>query len=138
MYAGHMVEIAPTASSFRQPRHPYTRGLIASVPRLDEAERNAAATAARAAAPRGAAAWLPVPAALRLRRAVLRINGRRSSSGGARPCRRLPALARPGSACRGDRPRQRAAARPRPTNGSRCSALESVSFRYGATGQWLA
>jgi len=35
MYAGHMVEIAPTQELFRQPRHPYTRGLIASIPRID-------------------------------------------------------------------------------------------------------
>ncbi len=38
MYAGHMVEIAPTADLFGQPRHPYTRGLIASIPRLDQPE----------------------------------------------------------------------------------------------------
>ena len=37
MYAGHMVEIAPTPELFRQPRHPYTRGLIASIPRIDRA-----------------------------------------------------------------------------------------------------
>jgi len=36
MYAGHMVEIAPTAALFGEPRHPYTRGLIASVPRIDQ------------------------------------------------------------------------------------------------------
>ena len=31
MYAGHMIEIAPTAELFRQPRHPYTpQGLMAS------------------------------------------------------------------------------------------------------------
>lgn len=35
MYAGHMVEIAPTAKLFTGPRHPYTRGLIAALPRLD-------------------------------------------------------------------------------------------------------
>lgn len=37
MYAGHMVEIAATATLFNQPRHPYTRGLIASVPQLESA-----------------------------------------------------------------------------------------------------
>ena len=42
MYAGHMVEIAPTADLFGQPRHPYTRGLIASIPRLDQPEETAA------------------------------------------------------------------------------------------------
>jgi peptide/nickel transport system ATP-binding protein len=35
MYAGELVEQALTADIFRNPRHPYTRGLIASVPRLD-------------------------------------------------------------------------------------------------------
>jgi oligopeptide/dipeptide ABC transporter ATP-binding protein len=35
MYAGELVEVAPTAELFRNPRHPYTRGLIAAVPRLD-------------------------------------------------------------------------------------------------------
>lgn len=34
MYAGELVEDAPTRELFRNPRHPYTRGLIASVPRL--------------------------------------------------------------------------------------------------------
>jgi peptide/nickel transport system ATP-binding protein len=35
MYAGHMVETAPTGEIFSQPRHPYTRGLIASRPQFD-------------------------------------------------------------------------------------------------------
>ncbi len=35
MYAGHVVETAPTRNIFLQPRHPYTRGLIASVPDLE-------------------------------------------------------------------------------------------------------
>lgn len=34
MYAGELVEDAPTRELFRNPRHPYTRGLVASVPRL--------------------------------------------------------------------------------------------------------
>jgi oligopeptide/dipeptide ABC transporter ATP-binding protein len=34
MYAGRIVERAPTARLFRAPRHPYTRALLASVPRL--------------------------------------------------------------------------------------------------------
>ncbi|MBE3559488.1 MAG: ABC transporter ATP-binding protein [Ktedonobacteraceae bacterium] len=36
MYAGKVVEEAPTDELFANPRHPYTRGLLASVPRLDE------------------------------------------------------------------------------------------------------
>ncbi len=35
MYAGHLVEVAPAAELFRSPRHPYSRGLLASVPRID-------------------------------------------------------------------------------------------------------
>ena len=35
MYAGRMVEIAPTEALFAAPAHPYARGLIASVPTLD-------------------------------------------------------------------------------------------------------
>ena len=35
MYAGHLVETAPARVLFSAPRHPYTRGLIASVPRIE-------------------------------------------------------------------------------------------------------
>lgn len=35
MYAGRIVEEAPTDQLFKNPHHPYTRGLLASVPRLD-------------------------------------------------------------------------------------------------------
>ncbi|HEX6542954.1 MAG TPA: ABC transporter ATP-binding protein [Ktedonobacterales bacterium] len=36
MYAGHIAERAPTGELFENPRHPYTLGLLASVPRLDD------------------------------------------------------------------------------------------------------
>jgi oligopeptide transport system ATP-binding protein len=36
MYAGRVVEMAPAADLFRDPQHPYTRGLLLSMPRLDE------------------------------------------------------------------------------------------------------
>lgn len=36
MYAGKIVEEAPVKSIFGKPRHPYTRALLKSVPRLDE------------------------------------------------------------------------------------------------------
>ncbi|TVR02077.1 MAG: ABC transporter ATP-binding protein [Deltaproteobacteria bacterium] len=35
MYAGRVMESAPTASLFRRPHHPYTIGLLRSLPRLD-------------------------------------------------------------------------------------------------------
>jgi len=34
MYAGNMVEVAATPELFREPFHPYTRGLMAAVPKL--------------------------------------------------------------------------------------------------------
>jgi oligopeptide/dipeptide ABC transporter ATP-binding protein len=34
MYLGRIVEHAPTAELFENPRHPYTRGLLQAVPRL--------------------------------------------------------------------------------------------------------
>ena len=36
MYAGHLVETAPSRTLFTRPRHPYTQGLIDSVPRIDD------------------------------------------------------------------------------------------------------
>ncbi|MBV8089286.1 MAG: ABC transporter ATP-binding protein [Alphaproteobacteria bacterium] len=41
MYAGKVVEEAPVGELFRRPRHPYTQGLIRSIPRLDRAGRKA-------------------------------------------------------------------------------------------------
>jgi oligopeptide/dipeptide ABC transporter ATP-binding protein len=34
MYAGELVEVAPVDALYSSPRHPYTAGLLASVPRL--------------------------------------------------------------------------------------------------------
>jgi oligopeptide/dipeptide ABC transporter ATP-binding protein len=39
MYAGKMVEYAPVRRLFAEPKHPYTRGLLNSVPSLDVRER---------------------------------------------------------------------------------------------------
>ena len=38
MYAGQMVERGPLAEIFKNPRHPYTMGLLACVPRLGESK----------------------------------------------------------------------------------------------------
>ncbi len=35
MYAGRIVESGPAGAIYARPRHPYTRGLMASIPRLD-------------------------------------------------------------------------------------------------------
>jgi len=39
MYAGHIVETATTTEIFANPRHPYTVGLMKSIPRLDAREK---------------------------------------------------------------------------------------------------
>ena len=39
MCAGHLVELAPREALFRNPVHPYTRALLAAVPRANPAER---------------------------------------------------------------------------------------------------
>jgi peptide/nickel transport system ATP-binding protein len=40
MYAGKVVEEAPVRELFGSPRHPYTQGLIRSIPRVDRAARH--------------------------------------------------------------------------------------------------
>ncbi len=67
MYLGRIVEVAPTEQLFSDPRHPYTRGLLAAIPRLAEGAADQSLTeggpavarrhAERPADPRG----LPVP-----------------------------------------------------------------------------
>jgi oligopeptide transport system ATP-binding protein len=39
MYAGRIVEAAPIGTIFRAPAHPYTRGLVACLPRVDATSR---------------------------------------------------------------------------------------------------
>jgi oligopeptide/dipeptide ABC transporter ATP-binding protein len=40
MYAGNMVEYGSAAQIFAEPKHPYTLGLLESLPRLDDKERS--------------------------------------------------------------------------------------------------
>ena len=94
MYAGRKVEEAPVAELFARPRHPYTRGLLDSIPKL-----GAASTARRGdatdrnrrhrAVARRTDRRLRVCAALRVRHGALpeRISAARGK--GARPSRRL-------------------------------------------------
>jgi oligopeptide/dipeptide ABC transporter ATP-binding protein len=43
MYAGRKIEEADVDDLFELPAHPYTRGLLASIPHLDEAAKTATA-----------------------------------------------------------------------------------------------
>lgn len=40
MYLGELVEIAPTAQLFNDPKHPYTRALLSSIPSVDPHDRD--------------------------------------------------------------------------------------------------
>jgi oligopeptide/dipeptide ABC transporter ATP-binding protein len=39
MYAGRVIETGPTEEIFKKPLHPYTQGLLASIPRIDAARQ---------------------------------------------------------------------------------------------------
>ena len=69
MYAGRMAEIGPVRDVIHAPRHPYTVGLMGSIPKLGVAAGQADADRRRDAAPERHPARLrfqpPLPAALR-------------------------------------------------------------------------
>ena len=39
MYAGNVVEVAPVKDLYKRPLHPYTQGLLSSIPRMDEPDK---------------------------------------------------------------------------------------------------
>ena len=70
MYAGKVVEEAPVEALFGNPRHPYTQGLIRSIPRVDRAAEQEAAARGdprHGAEPARSAAGLPLRRALQVR-----------------------------------------------------------------------
>jgi len=136
MYAGHMVEIAPTADLFGQPRHPYTRGLIASIPRIDQPQE-AAARPLRGLLRRDE---LPpgCPFQPRCDFAEPSCAERHQILENVAPghevaCQRWRALGGPQIAAAGESLPARAAAADVPL-----LALEEVTLAYGVTQDWLA
>ena len=76
MYLGRIIEVAPTEELFRNPRHPYTAGLLAAIPRMTPGdEERGARGAGRPAEPAAAADRLPVPHPVPDRAADLRRAG---------------------------------------------------------------
>ena len=121
MYAGRIVERAPTRELFAAPQHPYTWGLLRSIPRLDSPrDEELVPIEGRPPSLITAAERLRVPPALpvRARGAQARRPAARARAGQARSRRRLPARRRRrapscGSGCRtGELPERARAAVP--------------------------
>ena len=68
MYAGQIVEQAPVDALFADPQHPYTLGLLGSIPRLDVERERLADHRGHGAQPQRPAHGLPLRAALPVRR----------------------------------------------------------------------
>ena len=90
MYSGLFVETASASQLFARPRHPYTLGLLQSVPRLDASRKTRLKPIE--GQPRNmldAAGGMSVPAALPLRGRPVAEGGAAARRGRARPLRRL-------------------------------------------------
>jgi ABC-type dipeptide/oligopeptide/nickel transport system ATPase component len=92
MYAGQVVERCEAARLFAEPQHPYTIGLLGSIPRLHLEQQRLAAIEAWCPTPplsRG----LPLPSALPVRDRAVPARESRVARDHAEPFRRLPARA---------------------------------------------
>ena len=93
MYAGKVVEEADVDSLFEDPRHPYTQGLIRSIPRIDlDSEHKTRLEAIGGSVPIliNPAARLPLRAALPLCHGRLHREGAAAARDRARPSHGLP------------------------------------------------
>ena len=64
MYAGRIVETAPVHDIYKAPAHPYTKGLLESIPRLDQKGQRALRDQGPAAQPDAHPAGLRLQPAL--------------------------------------------------------------------------
>ena len=85
MYAGRIVERAPVETLFARPQHPYTVGLLGSIPRLDVEQERLPAIEGLVPNPLQPVAGVPLPSALSVRdrqvparRAAADADGRRA------------------------------------------------------------
>ena len=105
MYAGEIIETGPTEPLLANPFHPYTLGLLRSLPRLDRAPRGGAdADRGLAAGPRVRHRRLPVPARAARTRSTSRRARIRGCNSSNRPTIGPPAgIRRAGVRCPHDR-----------------------------------
>ena len=118
MYAGCVVEVAPTAALFAAPAHPYTQALLAQIPRADRRAETTGPLDGLDAVPRRAAAGVPVPGPLPGADGGVRRGHAGAASGGAGPPGRLPPA--PAHDHRGARSRR---ATSRPDSGSAAGSV---------------
>ena len=135
MYAGRMVETAPTRELFDGPRHPYTRGLIASIPQIETTERSTSLVLRGLLKRDELPAGCPFQPRCDYAEAVCATEVQRLETiadGHAVACRRWRFLEPASdSEARDDRSAQRS---PEPGN---ILSLEGVSIAYGGRG-WLS
>ena len=79
MYAGRIVETGPIRDVYDNPAHPYTEGLLGSIPSEGQPGTPAEPDQGIAAQPARRPEWLPVPPALRLPRRPLCRRGPRGA-----------------------------------------------------------
>ena len=89
MYASHLVELGAKDEIFAKPLHPYTQGLLNSIPRLDTQGEIPDADQGACVQHAGAAAGLQVQPALRARHGHLQPGSAAAQRGGARALRGL-------------------------------------------------
>ena len=95
MYAGKVVEEAPVEALFGNPRHPYTQGLIRSIPRVDRAavaQGAAGGDPGHGAEPAQPAGRLPLRRALQVRHGHLRARDAAAQGSRARSPGRVRAV----------------------------------------------
>ena len=90
MYAGQIVESADVDDLFADPQHPYTIGLLGSIPRLDVDRERLATIEGMVPSPNNQPQGLPLRAALPVRRPALPRRSRRRCAT-SRPAIRSPA-----------------------------------------------